>query len=819
MFKRKKNNCCPDAEEKISVTPKSDGVKSGKIFSRQKYQKIIVNKVFNEAQEALEVTEVLLKSVEEINSGMQKHNRQMNKTMEVSSEVGAFSEEVNASVENTISVIEETIDKAQNGQKSVQNVIESINSLKSTIEGMKGALAQMADKSAEIKDIVDTIKTISKTTNLLSLNANIEAARAGDAGRGFGVVAGEVKKLAESSSKSAEELDNIILDITNVTSKTLEIINLGIDKVSCSTKVAQNAGQAIDDMMVSVGKTKQISNEINKAVKEQADKNQYMVSVIDEMSEVADNIRSADENITINAARQVAALNTLSDTINNLNDLSKFEDSTYKSDKTLFTMAVSDIKTFDPAMVSDIGASNILIPINACLVQFGSGMEVIGAISKSWHLENDNVTWNFNLRHDMKFHNGRKIMASDVKYSYERLLSKELNSPNQWFLSMIKGAYEYSKGLTKNVDGIIVTGDYSIKFVLKYPYSAFVNNLAHLSCSILPKEEISSIASNPIGAGAFRFVRKDDTKKEIVLEKILDYALGEALTDEVIMKYDDNIVIDDFINKKLDYMTVNARNIQKAVEKGYTPQTTECAGTRFLPFNFRSNNPLVKSKEARQAINYCIDKKSIIKNAFGSLETPLKGVFPASILNNPDVKGYERDVNKAKALLSKSGVKHNTLTIQIIKSDTNKKNYNNTIAEIVSSNLKDIGIDLKIIETQSKDYYNEDVLSKSDIFIYGWVGDSGTADNFIEPLIDINNASNRGRYNNPELMKLLEKAKKERNPYIQHEILCSLEKKIIEDAPWVFLSNICTTYVCQDNIKGIKVHPLNILNLSNIWKD
>lgn len=819
MFKRKKNVCYPCTEDKISVKQENDEVQLDKIFNRQKYQKIIANKVFNEAQEALEATEVLLKSVEQINSGMQKHKKQMDKTVDVSSEVGAFSEEVNASVENTISVIEETMDKARNGQKSVKNVIESINSLKNTIEGMKNVLVELADKSAKIKDIVNTIKEISKTTNLLSLNANIEAARAGDAGKGFGVVAGEVKKLAENSSKSAEEIDNIILDISNVTNKTLEIINAGVNKVSCSTEVAQNAGQAIDDMMVSVGKTKQISNEINKAVKEQVDKNQYMVSVIGEMAEIADNIKAADENITINAARQVAELNTLNDTINNLNDLSNFDDSTYKSNKTLFTMAVSDIQTFDPAMASDINVSNILTAINAGLVQFGSGTEVIGAVAKSWHLENDNVTWNFNLRRDMKFHNGREIMASDVKYSYERLLSKELNSPNQWFLSMIKGAYEYSKGLTKNVDGIIVTGDYSIKFVLKYPYSAFINNLAHLSCSILPKEEIKSINFNPIGAGAFKFVRKDDTKKEIVLEKFSNYALGEALIDEVVMKYDSNIGIDDFIDKKLDYMTVNAHNLPKAVEKGYAPKTTECAGARFLPFNFRSNNPLVKSKEARQAINYCIDKKSIIRNAFGNLETPLKGVFPVSILNNPDIKGYERNVDKAKALLSKSGVGYNTLTMQIIKSDNNKKNYNNTIAEIISSNLKDIGINLKIIETEGKDYYNEDTLNKSDIFIYGWVGDSGTADNFIEPLIDINNVSNRGRYNNPELMKLLEKAKKERNPYVQHEILCSLEKKIIEDAPWVFLSNICTTYVCQNNIKGIKMHPLNILNLSNIWKD
>lgn len=192
-------------------------------------------------------------------------------------------------------------------------------------------------------------------------------------------------------------------------------------------------------------------------------------------------------------------------------------------------------------------------------MQFGVGNEVISGIAKNWHLESDNLTWNFNIRKDMKFHNGRNITAEDIKFSFERLLSKELDSPNRWFLEMIQGADEFYEGKASKVSGIHIINDYNLKIILKYPYSSFVNNLAHCSCSILPKECIHILNESPVGAGPYKFVSKDD--KKIIFEKIEDYPLGEALIDIIEIFIDIEDDTEKFINKELDSPWILISNI------------------------------------------------------------------------------------------------------------------------------------------------------------------------------------------------------------------------------------------------------------------
>lgn len=787
------------------------------LIRRQKYQNLFSDRVFKQADEALNATEILLNSVEDINIQMDKHEQHIYKTVEVSAEVGAFAEEVSASVEETIRVIDDTIDKAKTGEYAVRNVMDSIDVVYKTAESMQEILSELSTKSNNIKGIVDTIKGIAKTTHLLSLNANIEAARAGDYGRGFSVVAGEVKKLAESSSKSADEIDNIVSQITEVIEQTLDVVNEGLEKTVESTDKATEAGKAISDMVYSVEKTKKISEQINNAVKEQANKNQYLVNVINDLYHVSEVVKSSNENIAVNADRQHAVLNTLKHTITSLNEIS-CTNINLDDNKSILTMMVSEPNTLDPAMITDINTQNICASLNHGLVQVGSGIEVIGAIAKSWHLESDNLTWNFNLRKDMKFHNGRTIISKDVKYSFERLLSKKLDSPNRWFLSMIKGSDDFYNGKAKEINGIVLNGDYGVKVILEYPYSSFINNLAHVSCSVIPREEENNLLKYPIGAGPFKFVSMDTEKKEIIYEKFKDYALGEALIDNIKMTYDFDNKLERFFNKEIDYITVNSKNISELKEKKYDIYKSEGIGIRFIGFNFRSKNTIVNKRECRQAINYCVDKDRIIKEALEDLETSVKGIFPESIFNSNASIKYTKNTNKAKELLRQAKCNGGTLTLQIIKNDE-KTGVHYKLAEILEENLNEIGIKLKVLELPSKEYYNEENLRKSDLFIYGWLGDSGTADNFIEPLIDINNPLNRGKYDNSEILSLLQEIKKMKNPYKQKEMLHSLENKILQDSPLIVFSTICTNYAYDSAVKGLKIHPLNFIKLTEVWKE
>lgn len=76
---------------------------------------------------------------------------------------------------------------------------------------------------------------------------------------------------------------------------------------------------------------------------------------------------------------------------------------------------------------------------------------------------------------------------------------------------------------------------------------------------------------------------------------------------------------------------------------------------------------------------------------------------------------------------------------------------------------------------------------------------------------------NFGKYHNLEIIEMLAEARKTKNPYKYNEIMNDIESKIIEDSPWIFLSTICTSYAHGNNVKGLKVHPLNVVKFNDIW--
>ncbi|WDC84348.1 ABC transporter substrate-binding protein [Caloramator sp. mosi_1] len=118
-------------------------------------------------------------------------------------------------------------------------------------------------------------------------------------------------------------------------------------------------------------------------------------------------------------------------------------------------------------MAFDQQSAKIFINVHAGLLLPGLGVDIYPGVAKSWYVEEDNLTWIFNLKKGIKFHNGREVTAQDVKYSFERLLSPKLNSPNSWFLFDIEGAAEYNAGKVREVSGIKVLDRYCISLKLK----------------------------------------------------------------------------------------------------------------------------------------------------------------------------------------------------------------------------------------------------------------------------------------------------------------------------------------------------------------
>ncbi|HEY0613741.1 MAG TPA: methyl-accepting chemotaxis protein [Candidatus Elarobacter sp.] len=176
--------------------------------------------------------------------------------------------------------------KAKDGGVAVERLVRSTREVADDITAVVAKMQELGSASERIGAIVEVIDAIADQTNLLALNAAIEAARAGEHGRGFAVVADEVRKLAESSAHSTREIGTLVKDIQ---AKTGEVVRSTTDsgkKAEGGLQMADVAGRAIGDISSAVGEANRLIEQISMAAREQAGGASAIVNSVEQMNDL-----------------------------------------------------------------------------------------------------------------------------------------------------------------------------------------------------------------------------------------------------------------------------------------------------------------------------------------------------------------------------------------------------------------------------------------------------------------------------------------------------------------------------------------------------
>jgi methyl-accepting chemotaxis protein len=239
----------------------------------------------------------------------------------VSSAIGELAVSINqvaSSAREASTLSLEADRKAKDGGIAVERLVQSTREIANDIGSVVAKMQELGSASERIGNIVEVIDAIADQTNLLALNAAIEAARAGEHGRGFAVVADEVRKLAENSAQSTREIGHLVKDIQAKTDQVVKSTTASGTKAENGLQMADVAGRAIADISSSVGEANRLIEQISTAAREQAAGSSAIVNSVEQMNLLMrEAARSLEEQDSSNQQiiATIAHMQQLTDTV------------------------------------------------------------------------------------------------------------------------------------------------------------------------------------------------------------------------------------------------------------------------------------------------------------------------------------------------------------------------------------------------------------------------------------------------------------------------------------------------------------------------
>ena len=455
----------PDNFESVVLqNTTSKNISNDNITLLKNNQEHIVDRISKRIEETGFAVEELIETIGNISGHVEVQMNSIDRVAGEISNYSALAEEVYANTAHSKEQAEETLSIAKKGNQAADNSIKAMNEIEKSVDYIKEVVNNLNVKSLHINEMLKVIKDIAEQTNLLSLNASIEAARAGEAGRGFSVVASEVKKLSQRSAESAEKISKTIGEINDSIKLTTDAMGKSSNKVKEGVAIANNTMEVFNKIIEAVDTTTEVTEEINRAITEQTNSLERIIESAEDMNKTSEKVMSMVESASMNTQYTKTSIESLFETSKDLksvtNELLKTVKDSGINKYVLKTYIGGKPESLDPVVTFDALSDKLLINVHAGLLIQGNSTDVLPGLAKSWYVEEDNMTWIFNLRKGAKFHNGREVTSEDVKYSLERVLNPILNSAHAWFLFLVDGAEEFQKGLNREVRGIRVIDKY-----------------------------------------------------------------------------------------------------------------------------------------------------------------------------------------------------------------------------------------------------------------------------------------------------------------------------------------------------------------------
>ena len=466
----------------------------------------------------------------------------------------------------------------------------------------------------------------------------------------------------------------------------------------------------------------------------------------------------------------------------------------------------NDIATLDPAIGYDWQNWSIIKSLFSRLLDYEPGTTnlVPDLATEMPKISADGMTFEFNMRDDVKFHNGRLLVADDVKYSIERAVNPKTQSPGAGFFASIEGFDAASAGKSTNISGITVNSPTSITFKLSRPDATFLHVMAINFASVVPKEDAEKFGpdfgKNPVGSGAFKFTSWALGQK-LTIDKNADYYReGLPKLDQINFEVgvDPTVALQRLKNNEVDVLGDSIPAANYIAEKENSDNEGLIIEGGQLQTGYVTLNVKIKplnNVKVRQAVNHAIDKDRIVQILNGRADAANQPLPPSMPGYDTGYKGFAYDVAKAKALLAEAGLA-NGFSTELWTSNTDP---NPRIAQSIQEDLAKVGIKAAIKSLAQANVIEAGGSGKAPMVWSGgmaWIADFPDPSNFWGPILGCGGAVpggwNWSQYCNKTLDAEAVKADAMTDPAKADErqkLWGSVFTKAMDEAPWVPIFN------------------------------
>ncbi|SEA74597.1 ABC transporter substrate-binding protein [Pedobacter hartonius] len=504
-----------------------------------------------------------------------------------------------------------------------------------------------------------------------------------------------------------------------------------------------------------------------------------------------------------------------------------------------------NLTSMDPAFARNQYAIWMINQIFNGLVQIDSALNTVPAIAKSWEVSPDGLSYTFHLRNDISFQDdplfkngkGRKVVASDFVYSFNRLIDPKVGSSGGWIFS----------DKVKDIHNFVALNDTTFKINLTKPFPAFLNLLCTQYCMVVPREVVEhygkDFRSHPVGTGPFRFKywKEDEIlvllKNEHYWEKEGNVRLPYLDAVKVTFISDKQSAFMNFIKQDLDYFNsvdgsyrddilTKSGNMTSKYKGKFQLIKAPYLSTEYVGILVDTSKSMVREsplrfKKVRQAINYGIDKAKLVKYLRNGIGIPATSGFVPSGMPGFDstlVKGYHYDPVKAARLLAEAGYPNGREMPEVTL--TTSTSYKDLI-EFIQGELNALGMKVKVDVRPSASL--RELMAKNEVNFFrgSWIADYPDAENYLSVFYSKNKVPfgpNYTGYFNKDFDQLFVESYYETDAKKRYVLNRRMDNMVIENASVVPILYDQSVTMLQNNISGYSINPLSWMILKHVKK-